>query len=117
MSKDLLNKIEEARAKFLDPIDQKIIGSWEAEAKRAFMVNSLKDHKGIQIILENFGKDVAEIDELLKTAKSKDLNDIERDRLIDRKGLYLHFMKFFDEAEKKIGRLEEEIENQVPSES
>lgn len=117
MSKELLDRITEAKSKFIDPIDQGIIGKWEVEAKRAFMVSSLKDHQGIKIILANFEKDIVEIEDLLKTARSKDLSDGDRDKLIDRKELYSQFIKFFYEAEKSIETLEKQVEEAVPSEN
>ena len=116
MSNELLKKIEDAKGKFLDPIDQGKINSWESEAKRAFMVNSLKDHKGIKIILDNFEKDIAEIEDVLKNARTKDLSDNDRDKMIDRKELYKQFIKFFSDAEVKIERLEEEISKEIVSE-
>jgi hypothetical protein len=116
MSNELLKKIDNAKVKFLDPIDQSRINSWESEAKRAFMVNSLKDHQGIKIILDNFVKDIAEIEDVLKSARSKDLSDNDRDKMIDRKELYKQFIKFFDDAEGKIERLEEEIDKEIISE-
>ena len=113
MSNEILEKINKAKAKYLDPQDQKRIFSWEDQVKRAFLVNSLKEHEGIQIILKKFEEDIKEIDNILIEAKSKDLTDLERDRLIDRKTLYKEFLKFFIDAGVKIKRVEKEMEDSI----
>jgi hypothetical protein len=113
MENDLLAKIGEAKAKFLDPEDQRTISGWEEQAKRHLITTSLKGHKGVEMILANYRKDISEMNALLLNAKSKDMSDLERDRILDRRAMYEKFVRIFDDAEKAIANIEKDIESRV----
>ena len=108
---DLLKKITEAKAKFLQTEDQNVISSWEAEAKRHLMTVSLKGHKGIELILENYKKDIADMNEVLLTDRA--LTESDRVRLLDRREMYEKFIRIFDDAEKGLEKIEKEVEENI----
>ena len=113
----LLDKIQQLKDKFtgprIDPIDSSLIGSWEAEAKRLFLLQSLKGHDGIKYVLEIFKGEVNKINELLNKSYSKDLKDIERDRLLDKRDLAQKYLNLFENVEDDISRLEDTVDKEI----
>jgi len=73
------------------------------------LVDSLKGHEGIKIILEKLTGDLDGMDEVLKTASSDELSDKQRDRIIDRKRLYQWFIGFFKDPEAEMQSLDKII--------
>jgi hypothetical protein len=113
MDNPLLKEIADAKEKFLNSNDQSVIGNWEKKAKEYLFIDSLKGHKGIQIILESFSKDIESINNLLLEAGSKDLSDKERDILIIKRNMCKKFINFFDESEKGLENIKKEIDELV----
>lgn len=90
--------------------EQAIFKQWNNEATRALLINDLAKHDGMAGLIKGLAKEVEEIDELLVNADSKRLPDAQRDRLIDMKRMYQHFLAYFTDAEKTEARLTKEVE-------
>lgn len=93
-----------------DPIDLGTIDAWLAEAKRLFLIQSLKGHDGIKYVLEVFEKEVAQINEKLKSSYSKDLPDKERDRLLDKRDLAQKYLNLFSGVDEQLAKIEEDVD-------
>lgn len=113
---NLVDKITELYQRFsgnrADPQDVEVIGGWLEEAKRLMLLQSLKGHAGVKYVLEMFKSDVAKINEQLNKAYSKDMSDIERDRLLDRRNLAEKYVNLFDHVESDIEKLEDTIDRE-----
>lgn len=108
---ETLKKISEAKAKFLDPQDQAVVSGWEAEAKRHLMTVSLKGHKGIEMILTNYKADIASMNDVL--LNSRDLNESDRNRLLDKREMYEKFIRIFNDAETGLEKIEKEVDENL----
>lgn len=106
----LIKKFREGGA---DSQDVSTLESWEGEAKRLFLLKSLKDHDGVKYLLGIFTSDVKKIDELLKTSYSKELPDKERDRLLDRKALAEKYLNLLVPVESELEQLEAKIDEEL----
>ena len=113
----LLDKIIELRDRFrkghADPQDISSIDSWYEEAKRLFLLKSLKEHDGVKYLINIFGSEVGKINELINKSYSKDLKDTERDRLLDRRDLAQKYLDLFVHVEDDIDRLEELVDKEI----
>lgn len=106
----LLSYFRQNRA---DAQDIGAIASWEDEAKRLFLIKSLKDHDGIRYVLEIFESEVKKINERLNSAYSKDLPDTERDRLLDKRELAKKYLDLFSGVEEDLDSLEENLDTEL----
>lgn len=109
MNTKILDYLDRAKKQKFDPTDMEQIFQWEKEAKKYLLINSLKDNKGITIILESFRNEIDLMNELLLQADSNLLNSQDRDRLLDKKVMYKKFISFFDEATTGLKSLENTI--------
>lgn len=114
---NLIDKIRELKKKFINgralSEDVAVISSWEEEAKKLFLLKSLKDHDGIKYVLEIFQSDIKKINEQLNSAYSKDLKDTERDRLLDRRNLCTKYVNLFVDIDSHIELLEQEVDKEI----
>lgn len=112
----LLEKLTQLKNRFFErrgePQDIGTIDSWISEAKKLFLLNSLKNHDGIKYVLEIFKSEVSKIDSLLSNSYSKDLPDRERDRLLDKRDLAKKYINLFDNIEEKLDKLEELVDKE-----
>lgn len=110
---NLLEQISEAKKKFLnsDPVDKQVIEGWEAEAKRHLMTQSLRGNKGVEMILENYQKDIASMNDILLNDRT--LTDLQRISLLDRREMYEKFIRIFNDAEAGIKKLEKEVNDNL----
>lgn len=113
----LLDKLQAAKQRFLDPQDQFKIDGWIKDAQNFLIVDSLKDHNGIKLILENFKNDIDQMNDLLLNADSKALSDADRNRIIDKRNLYRRFIQFFTDAETGIAAIETSVDENLPKET
>lgn len=102
----LINDIDALRSKY-DAGDAKTFAAWEAEVKRCFIVKSLKDHKGIELIVKHFTGEVEEINVLL--LNDEKLTAEARLRLMDKRDLRTRFLKFFTDADNNLDAIEKQI--------
>ena len=112
----LLDKIQQLKDRFLggkaDPQDISIIDGWMEEAKRLFLLQSLKGHDGIKYVLEIFKSEVEKLTEKIDKSYSKDLKDTERDRLLDRRDLAQKYLNLFEPIESELERLKEQVDKE-----
>ncbi len=112
----LLDKLTQLKDKFFkgraDAQDISAIDGWVIEAKRLFLLKSLKDHDGVKYVLETFHSEVDKINDKLKNSYSKDLSDKERDRLLDKRDLAQKYMNLFDHVEEDLEKLEEVVDSE-----
>ena len=85
---------------------------WEDRVKKVILLDDLKGHAGIQVILERFIPDIEEMNILLKSAKSKELSDFQRDLVIERKELYEWFVNLFSNLDKETKDIEESVDKE-----
>jgi hypothetical protein len=88
--------VEEARA-------------WKENVKRAFLTKEIKDHEGIKMIIKRFSSELEDINFVLINAKSDKIADRERDRLLDKKKMYVEFISLFPIAEKEIEQIADTV--------
>lgn len=111
---NLLDKLAKLKAYFLgnraDGQDVNTIDGWIDQARRLFLLNSLKDHDGIKYVLEIFQSEVERIDNKLRSADSKELPDYQRDRLLDRKELAKKYLDMFQGVSEELEAIEEQVD-------
>lgn len=111
----LLKKLDNLLSKYTDPTysdDPESIRGWRKELQRAMIKKDLKKHEGILLIIEKLRVDLVEMDILLKTQSSEKLPDIKRDRLLDRKDLYIWFLGLFSNIDKEIASIEKKVKEE-----
>ncbi|MFH1290924.1 MAG: hypothetical protein ABIH92_05990 [Nanoarchaeota archaeon] len=109
----VLDKIDKLLAKFADPEypeDKAKILEWQDKVQRAMIVKDLSEHEGIIMIVDKLKEDLKDIRFLLNTAKSEKLSESARDRLIDKKLLYVWFLGLFIRPDEVIKGIEEEVD-------
>lgn len=113
---NLIEKIVALKNRFINnngvPDDISVIDGWMEEAKRLMLLKSLKDHDGVKYVFEIFEGEVNKINETLNKSYSKDLKDIERDRLLDKRDLALKYIGLFKNIEKDIDTLEDIVDKE-----
>lgn len=90
--------------------DLNTISNWEAEAKRLFLIRSLKDHDGIKYVLAIFTDEIKTINDQLLN-KRQMLED-ERYRLLDRRDLALKYLGLF-QVETRLEQIEEIVDEEI----
>lgn len=112
----ILDKINNLRNRFTqrrgDERDIAQIDGWMQEAKKLFLIKSLKDHDGIKYVYEIFEGEIAKINETLKKSYSKELPDKERDILLNRRDLAQKYVNLFRGTDEKLDKLEEVIDSE-----
>lgn len=112
----LIDKILELRKKFSDwrsdVQDVRTIDGWLEEAKRLMLLKSLKEHDGVKYVLEIFEGEISKINEVLNKSYSKDLKDIERDRLLDKRNLAEKYVGLFKDIDVKLEAIEEAVDKE-----
>lgn len=112
----ILDKLIELKNRFIngkaDTQDLSIIDSWMTEAKRLFLLKSLKGHDGVKYVFEIFEGEIEKINARLKDSYSKDLKDTERDRLLDKRDLAQKYVNLFKDVEEDLDKLEELVDKE-----
>jgi len=109
---DLLNKLDKLYSKFLNPEfpqDKELIQEWRKIVSKAILVEQLITHDGIKMFLEELKEDIKIINEGLLTLDSNSLNDIKRDRLLDKKKIYQGIIGFFTVNYEEIKGIEQKV--------
>ena len=109
----LLEKIDKMLVRFSDsafPDDIETIKSWKSEVKRAMIIDDLKNHDGIKMIIEFLSNEIEQIDLVLLNAYSDKCPDKIRDRMLDKKYMYNSFMGLFPSNE-QLTQIDNEVEN------
>lgn len=111
----ILEKIQQLLSYFrenkADARDIDSIKNWEDEAKRLFLLKSLKDHDGIKYLLEIFQGEVNEINNSL--LNKRQMFEDERYRLLDQRELAQKYLNLFLPVEDELDKLEETLDNEI----
>lgn len=114
---NLIDKINELRKKFTaargDARDIRMIDGWLEEAKRLILLDNLKGHDGVKYVLEAFEGEVQKINELLNKSYSKDLKDVDRDRLLDKRDLAMKYISLFKDNDEKLKSIEDIVDSEM----
>lgn len=94
-----------------DAQDIGAISSWEEEAKRLFLIKSLKDHDGIKYVLEIFQKEINNINDAL--LNKRQMFEDERYRLLDQRALAKKYLDLFLPVEDELEKLEEKLDDEL----
>lgn len=126
MHNQLLKDLETIKAKYTESGSQTQIDGWMRRAKDAMIVNSLKEHEGIKIIIENCEKEIAQINNILLNARGypegklygKEINpkyvsSYDRELLLDRRAMYEQFLSIFAEADQTIKSITSQVEENL----
>lgn len=84
------------------------VDGWIAEAKRLFLLKSLKDHDGIKYVLEIFQSEVDKINDQL--LNQRQMFEDERYRLLDQRALAQKYLNLFLPIEDDLAALEEKVD-------
>lgn len=113
----ILEKIERVRSWFSGnrgaPQDIYEIDGWMEQAKKLFLLQSLKEHDGIKYVLEIFQNEINDINDALLNKYSKDLRDSERDRLLDKRSLAKKYLDLFVPMDEEFEKLEKDVDNEL----
>lgn len=114
---NLIEKIQTLYDRFVkqrsDAQDISAIDGWMQEAKKLMLLKSLKGHDGVKYVFDIFEGEIKKINELLNQSYSKDLKDIERDRLLDKRNLAQKYVNLFKDIDEDIEKLEEAIDRET----
>jgi hypothetical protein len=120
----LLKDLADLKSKYIEGSSQTTIDGWMKRAKDALIVDGLKEHKGIQIIIENCEKEIEQINRVLLNARGKGfslsrqykmeyvLGDYERELLLDRRAMYEQFLSIFADASQTIASITNQVNEQ-----
>jgi len=89
-----------------------VFKEWEDKVKELSILDNLKEHAGVKIILNKFNHDIEEMNFLLKTAKSKELPGFERDLVIEKRNMYEWFTELFLNLNKEAKDIEKAIKKE-----
>ena len=104
----LLKDLAELKSKYTEGSSQNTIDGWMKRAKEALIIENLKEHKGIQIIIENCTAEIEMINDML-------LNQVElpdRELLMYKRELSKQFLSMFTEATNTIKSITNQVNEQ-----
>lgn len=111
----LLDKLTELKDRFVggraDIQDVAVIDAWISEAKRLFIINSLKDHDGIKYVLMVFEKEIGSINEVLLNNRSLDCDT--RLRLLDKRDLCQKYLDVFNGVNERLEQIEDKVNSEL----
>lgn len=116
----LLEKVNTLQDKFKDPAyadDLEKIKSWKEALKDLIDREELFQNKKLQEILLKYKNDVVDMNTKILNNDSKTLGDYDRDRLLDKKKLYLEFIDTFnlDSIREALKSVDNEISDELAS--
>ena len=94
-----------------DEQDLNTVSYWEEEAKRLFLINSLKNHDGIKYVLEIFKNEVEKINDSL--LNQRQMFEDERYRLLDQRALAQKYLDLFANTENDLDKLEKTLDEEL----
>jgi hypothetical protein len=111
MSSALVEKIRQLREKFIDDQDQQTINAWEVEVKRAMMVDDLKRHPAIKMLLEQIEQVINDVNQLL--CWDRKLSEKERELLFIKREVWLWWQNIFNTADAKISEIDSQADENL----
>jgi hypothetical protein len=111
----IIEKIAELKSKLYgaDSGDLSIVDEWNKQVKTALITDNLQQHEGVKMIIDKVNEDIAEINDVLQTAKSSELPDVDRDRMLDIKKFYQWFLDLFTTARSQIDEISKSVDNEL----
>jgi len=105
---ETLKDLDDLIRRFDDPAypdDKEKLKSWKESLNQAMLMDDLAKHDAIKMIIEKYRQELIDINTVLQEADSEKLPDKKRDRLLDRKELYLEFLGLFTDTKKIISEV------------
>ena len=105
MDNNLLKDLAELKSRITEGSSQVTIDGWMKRAKDALILEDLKGHEGMKIIIKNCTREIEQINDLL-------LHQIElpdRALLMYRREMYEQFLSVFTDAEKTIASITSQV--------
>jgi len=111
---NLLDKIRGLLSRFNNGFeeDKKTIEYWYEEAQQLLVLDGIKQLGGIKYLIDILTTEVKEINRKLANNYSQELPDKQRDRLLDKRDMYLKFLNLF-EVEERIKDLEDRVDSEL----
>lgn len=109
---DLLQLIEQLKAKYSDPLDAPQLIAWEMHVHELLIAEGVADNHAVIKLLESLRAEVEKIEDVLLTATSAQVPDMWRDTFIREKQLYNRVISYFDTKNKRK-ELEKELSNNI----
>ena len=110
---DIIDDIGRLAKKFSDyrssESDFRVIAQWKDTATRALLIENLLEHDGVRMLVAKIDEEIRQMDILLMSADSKTLPDLQRDRVLDRRDMYIWFRSFFRDAQKDLSLVRKEV--------
>lgn len=88
------------------------IESWEKSLQKIRLMEDLKKHAGIQMILQDWTSEIVKINYRLNSEKSDTLPDKERDKLLDKREMFNKFISYFSTTN-QLESLEKEVDSNL----
>lgn len=110
----LLDKVIDLERKFADPANPADLARFQAMRKRLedlMLYDSIKDSEAIKEIRAHCRDEMVSI--CRKLLNARDIADIERARLFDRKDLYEWFLGLFGDITKELEQIEKELDDEL----
>jgi hypothetical protein len=111
MQDNLLNNLQKLQAKYTESSSQKTLQDWEKRVTDALIVDSLKEHEGIKIILDTYKKEIEDINNIL--LHSEEITEPQRLRIMDKRAMRQRFLSYFEQTKQIIESVEKLVEEQL----
>ena len=108
---NLIERVEKLMSVVRDE-DKGELKTLKSEVERVLLLDNIKDHDAIKFLVKKYSEQIVEIDDILKTANSKMLNDKDRDTIIYKKEFMSDFLSMFVDLDKLKESLDKEIKSQ-----
>lgn len=107
----LLNNIQKLKEKYTESSSQKTLEDWEKKVLDSMVIDSLKEHEGIKIIIENFEKEIDDINTILLFAE--ELTENQRYRIMDKRAMRQKFLSYFEQTQQNLETIKKLVEEQL----
>lgn len=111
-----LKKIDDLKKKLLREGSENLIEEvegWERDVKANLITLSMEKNEGVVMLKAKIQEEIDEVKMVLENAYSKDLSDRERDRLLDKKELYIWFLNLFEVSRSTVGNIEADVDKNL----
>lgn len=108
------DRINELRKEYTSEEDQSTFSDWEKKAKAAALTTNLKNHAALQIIIENYEKELQVINKTLADTPELFMKDDGRFLglvLHEKKKFIKRFLLIFSSAEQALASAEKKLES------
>ena len=110
---ELQDKLQALLAKYQDPVDRPQLEAWERECNRLLLAHNAAQNEGVKALLEQLRSQVEQINDVLVSADTDEIDDYHRDRLIDQKKTLNRVISYFTDAGPGLEQLETQIDRNL----